>query len=257
VRDPRHYFDLNADDRGPPLDERELQRLEAMLGVRLPEALVAMLRVRNGGWMRYCAFAMPRRASDGTTVASFHELMGVEADGRGLFGVPYLRQEWCLPDWAVMLSGDGHTWIALDYRGREQPGVVWMASADEDDAPPEVIELAPTFEGFLDGLRIDDDAIWWGLAEPTAIVLDRIRERHGVRLSNQFDATVLPATERSSGRVRLSSNRGQRDEFVWPEVPAVRSLLRFDVAVDQRAEAASWVQALGIEALLVHDGTAN
>jgi hypothetical protein len=256
VREPGHYFDLNADDRGPALDETDLRRLEETLGVRLPEALVALLRVRNGGWLRYDTFPLPERAWDGTTYASFYELMGVDPDGRGLFQIPYLRGEWSLPDWAVMFCGDGHTWLALDYRKPDAPTVVWLESADEDEAPPAVTALAPSFEAFLDGLRMSDESTCWGFTEPTGIVLDRISTRHGVRLSSQFDAVVQPAQGRTSGRVQLSSNRGRREELVWPEFPTMRALLTFGIEAEQRKDAEQWVSGLGLEATLIYAGDA-
>ena len=53
-----------------------------------------------------------------------------------------------MPERLVLLSGDGHTWIALDYRNvAENPPVIFI-----DNEFEEIIELAPNFESFLQNL---------------------------------------------------------------------------------------------------------
>ena len=60
----------------------------------------------------------------------------------------YLIREWEMPENIVLLSGDGHTWIALDYRNvAENPPVIFI-----DNEFEEIIELAPNFERFLQNL---------------------------------------------------------------------------------------------------------
>ncbi|WP_425558976.1 hypothetical protein [Kutzneria kofuensis] len=54
------------------------------------------------------------------------------------------------------LSGDGHTWIALDYRRPGEPSVVWL-DADQNTELP----LAADFRSFVEGLTVDDgDALF-------------------------------------------------------------------------------------------------
>ncbi len=60
--------------------------------------------------------------------------------------------DWSLPDRQVLLSGDGHYWITLDYRKGDVPSVAWIdVECDED------IQVARTFAAFLKGLRPDSD----------------------------------------------------------------------------------------------------
>ena len=40
----------------------------------------------------------------------------------------YMIEEWELPQDLVLLQGDGHTWIALDYRKGEDPPVIFIES---------------------------------------------------------------------------------------------------------------------------------
>jgi hypothetical protein len=50
----------------------------------------------------------------------------------------YSVEEWGLPSPRVLLSGDGHCWIALDYRAcgeRGEPSVTWF-DVDEGKALP-------------------------------------------------------------------------------------------------------------------------
>ncbi len=252
VRDPRHVFDLNVDEPPPPLDPSEVARLEALLAVRLPSALVALLRVRNGGYLRRSRFRY--RAGDVEDVVSVSSLTGIGIGGGvdDLFRVPYLRGEWEVPEWAVMLSGDGHTWVALDYRGSAEPSVVYLEESRRDDGFT-VTELAPSFDVFLEGLELDEVQTCWGSPEPTGIVLDAIRTRHGLRLSDRFEAAVFKELAETTGRVRLRSNRGHRDELVWPEFPAIRSILECDIDAEQRTDTARWIGALGLPFELIHD----
>lgn len=84
------------------------------------------------------------------------DLMGIGQRDRttSLLDTPYLVEEWDLPSPIVLLSGDGHCWIALDYRtcGRQgAPAVAWF----ETDTGMEVV-LARNFESFIEGLTSAD-----------------------------------------------------------------------------------------------------
>jgi hypothetical protein len=54
----------------------------------------------------------------------------------------------------VLLCGDGHWWIALDYRNAPggEPSVVWYDNELRQD-----LRLAPTFRVFVEGLRPQTD----------------------------------------------------------------------------------------------------
>jgi hypothetical protein len=82
----------------------------------------------------------------------FEQLMGVGRPGRGLslLDSPYLVEEWGLPSPVVLLSGDGHCWIGLDYRAcgsRGEPAVTGFDPDAETELP-----LAPDFRSFIEGL---------------------------------------------------------------------------------------------------------
>ena len=62
-------------------------------------------------------------------------------------------KEWGLPENLVLLCGDGHWWIALDYRKGEVPSVTWFDTEIDQD-----IHLADSFSQFLNGL-IPEDAL--------------------------------------------------------------------------------------------------
>jgi hypothetical protein len=63
---------------------------------------------------------------------------------------PYLVRERELPSPVVLLSGQGHYWLALDYRGcgpRGNPPVVWI-----DNEMNHEFLLAPDFRAFVERL---------------------------------------------------------------------------------------------------------
>lgn len=61
-----------------------------------------------------------------------------------------LLTEWGMPEGLVLLGGDGHFWIALDYRERAptaEPSVVWLDNEVDED-----LAIAPNFREFVEGL---------------------------------------------------------------------------------------------------------
>ncbi|MEU4799470.1 SMI1/KNR4 family protein [Streptomyces sp. NPDC023327] len=138
----------------PPLTDEMMREAERVLGVRLPAALIDLLRVQNGGIVAadHNAFPTSQPTSWSEDHVPFDDLMGIgRRDGMtSLLDTPYLIDEWGMPAPLVLLSGDGHCWIGLDYRvcGQDgEPSVTWF----ETDLDREVV-LAGDFRSFVKGL---------------------------------------------------------------------------------------------------------
>ncbi|MFF5937938.1 SMI1/KNR4 family protein [Streptomyces sp. NPDC012508] len=98
------------------------------------------------------AFPTSRPTSWAPDHVPFDFVMGIGHRDRALslLESPYLVEEWGLPKDVVLISGDGHSWIGLDYRacGRHgEPSVAWF-DADDDSG----LTLAPDFRSFIEGL---------------------------------------------------------------------------------------------------------
>ncbi|MEU3645609.1 SMI1/KNR4 family protein [Lentzea sp. NPDC034063] len=136
-----------------PLTDEAVRDAEKLLGVRLPEALLDLLRVQNGGVVVDERSAFPSEPNSwAQDHAPFDSLMGIGVAERttSLLDTPYLVEEWGLPSPVVLLTGDGHWWIALDYRAcgpAGEPSVVWLDADGESE-----LALAPDFRSFLAGL---------------------------------------------------------------------------------------------------------
>jgi hypothetical protein len=133
----------------PPLTDEAVKEAEDLLGVRLPAALLDLLRVQNGGMVACGRRRCP--TSEPTSWADDHvplpDLIGI-GHTKGvlsLLDAPYLVEEWDLPEGVVPVSGDGHCWIALDYRAAGEPSVVWLEEGRE-------LALARDFRSFVEGL---------------------------------------------------------------------------------------------------------
>jgi hypothetical protein len=139
----------------PPLTEELVVDAEAQLGVTLPPDFIHLLRIQNGGVVADGWDACP---ADTNFYAEDHvpfdHLHGIGPAGQAqtitLLDTPYLVQEWDLPSPVVLLSGQGHYWLALDYRDcgpAGQPPVVWI-----DNEMDHELTLAPNFRMFVERL---------------------------------------------------------------------------------------------------------
>lgn len=138
----------------PPLTVAVVEDAERQLGVRLPTSLLEILWVQNGGVVAaaWNTFPTDVPTSWSENHVPLDEVMGIgRLDGHlSLLDTAYLVEEWGLPSPLVLLSGDGHCWIALDYRacGKEgEPSVTWLNVDDSTELP-----LAADFQAFVERL---------------------------------------------------------------------------------------------------------
>jgi hypothetical protein len=138
---------------GPPLTGEAVEEAERVLGVTLPSDLLVLLRRQNGGYVRQefaaCPTTRPTNWADDHVLVN--EIAGIGSTGvLSLLDAPSLNEEWGQPPELVLLSGEGHWWIALDYRGcgpgGEPPVVLYE---NDSEGSPDELRLAPSFREFV------------------------------------------------------------------------------------------------------------
>lgn len=133
-----------------------LATAESELGVKLPGKLVQLLRIQNGGYTRGFAYPMTQKTTWVQDHVPLSELFGIILDknvatAQNIMDSHYMTKEWGLPEKQVLLTGDGHWWITLDYRDNETPCVKWI-----DIECDQEIKIAGDFDQFINGLVSDE-----------------------------------------------------------------------------------------------------
>lgn len=177
IRLPLDFYWVPGSSELPPLQEEWLRSTERELSVVFPPELVELLRLQNGGQLRFDSYAAE---IDGRDHVSIHNLRGVGPNvGEGLRDNQSYLDEWELPGDLILLDGDGHAWIALDYRESSvDPSVCWV---DADTG--KIIPLASTFGDFLEGLQRSDHWVCFGFAQTISVVLSRLTTVLGIVFS--------------------------------------------------------------------------
>ncbi|MDG5471325.1 SMI1/KNR4 family protein [Jeotgalibacillus sp. ET6] len=153
-QDENDYFKLE------PLTTKAIEKAEKMLKVKLPAAYIDLLKLQNGGMIIYNAFPVNVQTSWGEDYIHIEHILGV-AEKDGIMQSEYLIEEWGLPKGIVLFSGDGHSWIAFDYRKtNEEPPIIYIDTERE-----QIIELAPHFSEFLNGLFVENEELEDGAFE--------------------------------------------------------------------------------------------
>ena len=148
------FWSSEFDPPNPPLYDQLVDDAQSMLDVRLPDAYLKLLAEQNGGYIDNRLTPVPIDSmpntlrgyvSDGyVTVGSIAGIGDANSAGN-ICHTPYFLREWSLPDRLVLLDGDGHSWIALDYRtARHDPPVILIESGNSTH-----IELASNFAAFV------------------------------------------------------------------------------------------------------------
>jgi hypothetical protein len=148
------FWDSN--EYNHPLTEDMVNFAEEMLNVKLPNLLIELLKIQNGGYTRGFVFPMTKKTTWAENHVPLSELFGIVTDentetSQNILDSQYMIDEWGLPEKQVLLAGDGHWWITLDYRKGDIPTVRWIdVECDED------IHVADSFDDFINGLVSED-----------------------------------------------------------------------------------------------------
>ena len=140
----------------PPLTEETIAIAEKTLNVKLPAQFIELLKVQNGGYTKGFVFPMTQKTTWAENHVPLFELFGIVTDksietAQNLLDTQYMTEEWGLPEKQVLLTGDGHWWITLDYRNAESPVVRWIDVECEEE-----VVIANSFEDFINGLIPED-----------------------------------------------------------------------------------------------------
>lgn len=129
------------------LSNKRIAQLEASLNIQLPKEYLALLKIKNGGYLKYTAFPTKFETSWAEDHLIIDYLYGIgENDGISLS--PQMADEWGLPKNLLFLSSNSHTWIALDYRNVvNNPEILYI-----DVEREEMYTLYKSFAEFLEKL---------------------------------------------------------------------------------------------------------
>lgn len=129
------------------INEAEIAKAEKKLGVTLPDTYKKLILEQNGGYTIHNAFPTTHSNSWAEDHIQFNHLLGI-AEDEGIMDSAYLIKEWELPEGLVLINGDGHTWVAMDYRKtKENPAIHYFDVEMEED-----FKLADSFDEFIEGL---------------------------------------------------------------------------------------------------------
>src|SRR5690606_37077072 len=122
---------------------------EKKLGVKLPNSYIELCKIQNGGYITYDAFPTSVPTSWADDHVGVDYINGMEEEG--ILSSNYYIEEWGLPKDILLLCGDGHWWIAMDYRNtKEEPPIIYVDLEWGEDTF--ILELAPNFITFHEGL---------------------------------------------------------------------------------------------------------
>lgn len=140
------------------INEAEIAKVEKKLGVTLPDTYKKLILEQNGGYTIHNAFPTTHSNSWAEDHIQFNHLLGI-AEDEGIMDSAYLIKEWELPEGLVLINGDGHTWVAMDYRKtKENPAIHYFDVEMEED-----FKLADSFDEFIEELytaeySVDEEA---------------------------------------------------------------------------------------------------
>jgi hypothetical protein len=253
TRPPLDFYWVPDSTDLPPLRDEWLRAAQRELGVGLPSELVQLLRLQNGGQLRYDSHAADFDDRDHVGV---HDLRGIGPNERdGLRYNQYYLDEWQLPSGLVLLDGNGHEWIALDYRNASTEARVSWVDADAN----RTVVLASTFGDFLTGLRRGDHWTCFGFVQPLTEVLSQLTAALGLvfresRLVSGDYVTQHPEWRDEFGEAAELHVEPNDPSFAsgFPEHPECVTIVRADLLAEHRPALATAMAALHLDAKLIH-----
>ena len=128
------------------INKDDISNAEQLLNVKLPDSYIKLMLEQNGGVPIHLSFPCEISNSWADDHVFVHGIYGIGEEG--ILQSQYLIEEWGLPNDVVLFSGDGHSWLAMDYRQtKNEPPIIWI-----DKEPDIIIDISNDFSSFIEGL---------------------------------------------------------------------------------------------------------
>lgn len=129
-----------------PITQEKIDSVESKYNIKLPTGYINFLKTQNGGYINYNTIP---EWEDKITLDFISGIQGSEYDT--LEKSDYYIKEWNLPQKLLLLSGDGHWWVCLDYRKMNERGEPKISYLDSEYKIDTVI--SDSFKDFIDKLK--------------------------------------------------------------------------------------------------------
>lgn len=183
----------------PPLTNEAVALAEERIGHKLPAEYLDLLRMQNGGYIRFSLPDMPHRMIAGIG-PNFPSLTEVSWDD--------LQEDVSFPlQGLVPFDGDGHWHLCLDYRENSETPSVTYADVEVDCQS----RIADSFADYLSRLQIDvgdDEYVLEGVPD-----IETVKEKLSASLGVSFDPPDSWDHGYPTHRARLGSV--DDPEWVW------------------------------------------
>lgn len=140
----------------PSIKEETIDKAEKILGIKLPSSFIDLIKIQNSGYTKGFVFPTKIKTSWADNHVPLNVLFGIVLDedfmDDNIMSSNYMVKEWGLPEKLILISGDGHCWIALDYRKGKTPSISWIDIECNED-----IKIAENFDDFLTGLVSEEE----------------------------------------------------------------------------------------------------
>jgi hypothetical protein len=134
-----------------PLTDEMVKKAEEKLKIKLPQSYINILKDQNGGYIKFNSYPTDVPTSWADDHINVDYILGISLED-GILKSEYFIEEWEMPQGLVLFNGDGHTWIAFDYRHvSSEPPIVYIDNEDE-----KIIKIANHFDEFLEGLYTEE-----------------------------------------------------------------------------------------------------
>ncbi len=137
---------LDNDEIIKPITQEKIDLVESRYNLKLPLAYMDFLKVQNGGYINYKILP---EFKDKIEIDFLSGIKGSDSDT--LEESNYYIEEWELPKKILLLSGQGHWWICLDYRKINKGGEPKISYLDSEYKLDTVI--AESFKDFINKLE--------------------------------------------------------------------------------------------------------
>ncbi|MCM3213560.1 SMI1/KNR4 family protein [Niallia taxi] len=114
------------------INKKDIELAEKAFHIKLPQAYIDLLIEQNGGYLEKTCLPVIFKNDWADDHILFDYLLGIKKD-KGIMESNYLLKEWGVKEKnLIIISGDGHFFIALDYRTNEEnPTIVYIDTTED------------------------------------------------------------------------------------------------------------------------------